>query len=118
MGIFYEEFWKCKNCGYEITLMHGLYEADPGDFGTTHHVVPYYCPKCNAVKDVSRCISIDEPEPQNKRLILNESDICEHCGTKMKFLEKNLFLFFRKKYKCPKCGKKHFRFISQLECMT
>lgn len=90
----------------------GLYEADPSDFGTTHSVSPYYCPKCHSLKNVSVCVSPHEPMPGNEDLIRRDSDLCENCGSEMQLLDK------KKEYNCPRCGKKHFRFIKSSECWT
>ncbi len=118
MGIFYEELWQCKSCGFEFSAMSGLYEADPNDFGTTHSIDPYYCPNCHSVENVAYCVSLDKPQEGNEHLILHDKDICEHCGTKMERLEKVKYKFFKRKYICPECGKKQFRFIEESECWT
>ena len=105
MGIVNIEKWKCKSCKFEFAGNNGLYEAVPSDFGTTHHIAPYYCPKCNFVKNVVNCVSPDKPRPWNEKWIVHDSRTCEHCGTEMQFLDKKI------KYNCPKCGKKEFEFI-------
>ena len=52
MGIFHEEIWKCHSCGYKFVGESGLYEVDPNDFGTTHSISPYYCPKCHVIENL------------------------------------------------------------------
>ena len=112
MGIFYEEKWECELCKFEFLGERGMYEADPNDFGTTHIVSPYYCPKCHSVKNVANWASIDSPQKENEEFIRNDSDICEHCGTKMQILDKEM------EYICPKCGKGKLKFIDEDECWT
>ena len=107
MGAFYIQTWKCESCNFEIELSKGVYEAHPSDFGTTHCIAPYHCPICNSVKNVANCVGFKKPKPENKYLIRHDSDICEHCKTKMERLEKET------KYNCPECGKKQFQFISE-----
>ena len=114
MGICDTEIWKCRSCGFTFEAEDGLYEADPCDFGTTHSVSPYTCPLCGNVKNVSSCCSIDAPKPENEDLCSNDSDICERCNIKMVPLDKGKFYripFLSKKYKCPKCYRKSFKFL-------
>ncbi len=124
MGVFYQETWKCNSCHYKINLMRGCYEADPSDFGTTHFVSPYYCPKCNSVKNVINHAGLEEPKPENKNRIHNDSNICEQCDTEMKVLEKGKLFkkwgIFKEweKHNCPECGKKQFHFVSEIMCIT
>ena len=109
MGIVEEELWKCK-CGFEFIAESGLYEADPNDFGTIHFISGYHCPKCGQVKNVANHVLYEQPQDDNRDLCINESDLCDNCGTKMKFLDKPKFKLFSKGLLCPQCKKKTLKF--------
>ena len=113
MGIFYEEKWECKSCGYQFFANDGLYEADPNDFGTTHSVKPYYCSKCGNVENLSFCISLEPPEDGNEELCIYDDTKCKKCNTEMKIMKKTTFFHIKKKYICPKCGKKALVFTNE-----
>ena len=110
MGIMNEEIWQCKNCKFEFVGMSGCYEADPSDFGTTHGISPYYCPKCGNVKNLSNCVSFEQPRKGNEYLCQHDSSICEVCNTEMKLLKKPKTKIFQKAYLCPECKKKKLKF--------
>ena len=112
------QIWECKSCGFEFEGEDGLCEMDPNDFGTTHSVEAYHCAKCGNVKNVFTCISLDSPNPENGHLCRNDNKICENCGIEMQPLKRNILKIFKKYYKCPKCGKKTFRFVKEDECWT
>ena len=111
MGIYHEEIWKCHSCGYEFVGDSGIYEADPNDFGTTHVIKPYYCPKCHVIKNLSTHLSIKKPQFGNEHLIHNDSKMCEKCKIEMKILEKPKFAFLQIPRICPKCGRRSFLFV-------
>ena len=112
MGIMDEEIWQCENCGFEFVGISGLFEADPNDFGTTHHISPHHCPKCGNLKNLSSCIGFvfESPQEGNKKLCRHDTDTCDICGTKMQDLKKPETKIFQKSYLCPKCKKKKLKF--------
>lgn len=114
MGIVYEQLWQCS-CGFKFVERDGLYEADPNDFGTTHSISGYHCPKCGAVKNVACNCSLEQPKEENKRLCVNESDICDNCGTQMDIMNKPRLKFLQKGLLCPKCKKKTLKFVKKID---
>ena len=114
MGFVEEELWKCR-CGFEFIANSGVYEADPNDFGTSHIISGYHCPKCGQVKNIASHSSLDKPLECNKNLCVNESDICDNCGTKMQYMNKPRFRFFSNGLLCPKCKKIRLKFKKTLD---
>ena len=114
MGIFEVELWKCS-CGFEFIAQDGLYEADPNDFGTTHVISGYHCEKCGEVKNVACNCSLERPQEENKHLCVNESDVCDNCGSKMKIMSPPKIKFLQKGLLCPKCKKHNLKYIKVLD---
>ena len=109
MDIFYEQLWKCK-CGFEFIARSGLLEIDQNDFGPTHCISGYHCKKCGSVKNVAWCVGNDDVREENKKLCVNQSDICDNCGTQMTPMNEPKFTFLQRAVLCPKCKKKELKY--------